>query len=125
MAVNVIEYINKIQEEGLKTLKQSQDASLSAFNEIRSFSKEFSTNPTTAVTLENLPTPTQLVELSFNFAGQFLELRKAYTLKIAELFVETQKQAEANIKAAVQTNHMNGQTNSVQQQPVAKPANAK
>jgi hypothetical protein len=102
MAVNVVEYFNKLQEEGLKTIKQSQDASLAAFNEFRSFTKELSEKPGTVPTIENLPTPTQLVELSFNFATQILELRKAYTLKIAEMLVETQKQAEAQVKAVTQ-----------------------
>jgi hypothetical protein len=106
MSVNVVEYFNKLQEEGLKTLKQSQDASLAAFNEFRSFSKELQEKPGTIPSMipsiENLPTPTQLVELSFNFASQVLELRKAYTLKIAEMLVETQKQAEASVKQAAQ-----------------------
>jgi hypothetical protein len=107
MAVNVVEYFNKIQEEGLKTLKQTQDASLAAFNEFRSFTKEMQDKPGTVPAIENLPTPTQLVELSFGFATQVLELRKAYTLKIAEMLVETQKQVETSVKAATQ--------------PVAKP----
>lgn len=111
MSVNVVEYFNKLQEEGLKTLKQSQDASLAAFNEFRSFSKELQEKPGTIPSIENLPTPTQLVELSFNFASQVLELRKAYTLKIAEMLVETQKQAEATVKAATQNVQQNGQQN--------------
>ena len=102
MAVNVVDVFTKIQEEGLKTIKQSQDASIAAINEFRSFSKELQEKPGTIPTIENLPTATQLVELSFNFATQVLELRKAYTLKIAEMLVETQKQAEATVKAATQ-----------------------
>jgi hypothetical protein len=102
MAVNVVEYFNKLQEEGLKTIKQSQDASLAAFGELRSFSQELAEKPGTIPSVENLPTPTQLVELSFNFASQVLELRKAFTLKVAEMLVETQKQAEASIKAVTQ-----------------------
>ena len=35
MTVNVTEYINKIQEEGLATLKQAQDANLAALASIR------------------------------------------------------------------------------------------
>ena len=100
MSVNVVDVFNKIQEEGLKTLKQSQDASIAAINEFRSVSKELSEKPGQFPTIENLPTPTQLVELTFGFATQVLELRKAYTLKIAEMLVETQKQAEATVKAA-------------------------
>ena len=102
MAVNVIDVFNKIQEEGLKTLKQSQDASIAAFNEFRTMGKEISEKPGQFPTIENLPTPTQLVELSFGFATQVLELRKAYTLKIAEMLVETQKQVETTVKAATQ-----------------------
>jgi len=102
MAVNVVDVFNKIQEEGLKTIKQSQDASIAAINEFRTIGKELSDKPGTFPTIENLPTPTQLVELSFGFATQVLELRKAYTLKIAEMLVETQKQAEVAVKAATQ-----------------------
>ena len=102
MAVNVADYFTKIQEEGLKTIKQTQDASLAAFKEFRSLGKELADKPGTIPTIENLPTPTQLVEMSFGFATQVLELRKAYTLKIAEMLVETQKQAEATVKAAAQ-----------------------
>ncbi len=100
MSVNVSEYMTKFQEEGLAALKQTQDASLNAMKSFREFTKELTEKPGTMPTLENIPTPTQLVELSFGFASQLLELRKAFTLKIAEMIVDTQKQAEATFKAA-------------------------
>ena len=100
MSVNVSEYMNKFQEEGLAAIKQTQDASLNAMKSFREFTKEMTEKPGTMPALENIPTPTQLVELSFGFASQLLELRKAFTLKIAEMMVDTQKQAEANFKAA-------------------------
>lgn len=100
MAVNVSEYMTKFQEEGLSAIKQTQEASLKAMNSFREFSKELTEKPGSMPAFENIPSPTQLVELSFGFAGQLLELRKAFTLKIAEMMVETQKQAEANFKAA-------------------------
>jgi hypothetical protein len=99
MSVNVSEYMNKFQEEGLAAIKQTQDASLNAMKSFREFAKELNEKPGTMPALENIPTPTQLVELSFGFASQLLELRKAFTLKIAEMVTETQKQAEANFKA--------------------------
>jgi hypothetical protein len=120
MAVNVTEYFNKMQQEGLAGLKQSQDATIAAFEKFRAFGKEFSEKPGTVPTLENLPTPTQFVEMSFGFAAQILELRKAYTLKIAEMLVDTQKQAEANFKQATATVH-NGSVNA----PTAKPVGSK
>jgi hypothetical protein len=98
MSVNVTEYMNKFQEEGLAAIKQTQEASLKAMSSFREFSKEFSEKPGTMPTFENIPTPTQLVELSFGFASQMLELRKAFTLKVAEMMVDTQKQVEANFK---------------------------
>jgi hypothetical protein len=118
MSVNVTEFISKLQEEGLKTLKQTQDASLAAINDFRKIGKEFG-QPGTVPSFENLPTATQLVELSFGFAAQALELRKSYTLKIAELIVETQKQAEASVKAAATT------VNGTVAAPAAKPAPVK
>jgi hypothetical protein len=111
MAVNVIDFINKIQEEGLTTLKQTQDASLAAMGNFRKIGNELSSEakPGTIPTFENLPTPTQLVELSFGFATQLLEVRKAYTLKVAEMIAEAQKTAEATVKNTV--NQANVQMN--------------
>jgi hypothetical protein len=100
MSVNVSEYMNKFQEDGLAAIKQTQDASLNAMKSFRAFSKEMTENPGSMPVLENIPTPTQLVELSFGFASQLLELRKAFTLKVAEMMVDAQKQAETNFKAA-------------------------
>jgi hypothetical protein len=101
MAVNVVDFINKIQEEGLTTLKQTQEASLAAMGNLRKFGNELSEKPGTVPTFENMPTPTQLVELSFGFAAQFLEVRKAYTLKVAEMIAEAQKTAETTVKNTV------------------------
>lgn len=113
MTVNVVDYINKIQEEGLKTLKQTQDASLAALGDFRKFAGEVAEKPATLPTFESVPTPAQLVELSFGFASKFLESRKAYTLKVAELIAEGQKQAEAAVKTTV------AQVNAVVGQPKA------
>ena len=45
MAVNVVDFINKIQEEGLTTLKQTQEASLAAMGDFRKFGTELSEKP--------------------------------------------------------------------------------
>ncbi len=100
MAVNVTEYINKFQHEGLAALRESQDASLKAMSSYRELSKEMSEKPGTMPTFENIPNPTQLVELSFGFASQMLEMRKAFTMRVAEMLVETQHQGEANFRSA-------------------------
>ena len=100
MAVNVVEYVSKIQQDSLAAIKQGQDASIQAFDQFRSLGKELAEKPGTFPIFENVPSPTQLVEMSFSFAAQLLELRKHYTLKLAEMLVETQKQAEATVKQA-------------------------
>ncbi len=100
MAVNVAEYMNKFQQEGLEALKETQNASLKAMSSFREFTKELGEKPGSMPSFENMPSPTQLVEMSFGFAGQLLELRKAFTLRIAEMLVEAQKQTEANFKSA-------------------------
>lgn len=101
--INVTDIFNKAQQEGLKTIKQAQDANLAALTEFRAAARDFSEKPGTLPTLENLPTPVQFVEMSFAFAAQLLEIRKGYALKIAEMIVDTQKQAEATVKAATTT----------------------
>lgn len=100
MAVNVVEYVNKMQQDSLAAIRQGQEASLRAFDQFRAIGKEFADKPGSFPTFENVPTATQFVEMSFGFASQLLELRKQYTLKIAEMMVETQKQAEATVKQA-------------------------
>jgi hypothetical protein len=100
MAVNVVEYMNKFQQEGLAALKETQDASLKAMTSFREFTKQMTEKPGSVPAFENLPTPTQLVELSFGFASQVLEMRKAFTLRVAEMLVETQKQTEATFNSA-------------------------
>lgn len=104
MAVNVSEYMTKFQEESLTALKETQDASLKAMSSFRQFGKELSEKPGTMPAFENLPTPTQFVEMSFGFATQLLELRKAFALRVAEMMVEAQKQTESNFKAATSVN---------------------
>ncbi|HLY01696.1 MAG TPA: hypothetical protein VKR56_04280 [Candidatus Cybelea sp.] len=129
MTVNVTEYMNKFQEEGLAAIKQTQDASLKAMSSFHEFTKEFSENPAQLPEFKNVPTPTQLVEMSFGFASQLLEMRKAYTLKIAEMMSDTQKQAEAHFKAATESAtaprsngnmNPNPNPNAIPNKPVAK-----
>lgn len=98
MAVNVAEYMTKLQDESLSALKETQDASLKAIGSFRELAKEIAEKPGTVPAFENIPSPTQFVELSFGFAGQLLELRKSFALRFAQMLVETQKQTEASFK---------------------------
>jgi hypothetical protein len=104
MAVNVSEYMTKFQQESLAALKETQDASLKAMSSFRELGKEFGEKPGSVPAFENMPTPTQFVEMSFGFATQLLELRKAFALRVAEMIAESQKQTEASFKAATNPN---------------------
>lgn len=97
MTVNVAESMNKFQKDSLNAIKETQDASLRAFEQFGQFTKEWAANPGTVPAFENVPSPTQLVEMSFGFAGALLEMRKNYTMKIAEMMVDAQKHVEANV----------------------------
>jgi hypothetical protein len=104
MSVNVTEYMNKFQQESLAALKETQDAGLKAMSSFRAFGKELNEKPGTMPAFENMPTPTQLVEFSFGFASQMLEMRKNFAMRIAEMMVDTQKQTEATFNAATSAN---------------------
>lgn len=118
MTLNVTEYVAKAQQESLATIKQTQDLSLAALEKFRALGKELSDKPGTMPTFENFPTPAQFVEMSFGFAAQMLELRKAYALKVADMLAETQQQAEATVKQATQATQA-APNGTVMQKPVA------
>ncbi|HUA09135.1 MAG TPA: hypothetical protein VMA98_07640 [Candidatus Acidoferrales bacterium] len=72
------EMIDKAQAEFLKGLEQAQELNVKA---LTSVSELFAKNGDTA----KLPTPAEIVERSFAFTNELLEVRKAYMLKLAEL----------------------------------------
>jgi hypothetical protein len=117
MTINVTDYFSKFQQESLETLKQTQDANLQSIAKFRELGNEFSVKPGTVPTFENVPNPMQFVEMSFGFASQLLEIRKAYTLKVAQMFIDVQKQAENTFNQAGNT-VANGSTMTA---PAAKP----
>lgn len=117
MAVNVQEYVSKFQEESLEAIKQSQETGLKAIRSFGEFTKEWSEKSGTVPAFENLPSPTQWVEMSFGFASQLLEIRKNYAMKIAEMIAETQKRTQANVSAATSAATSNSSP-SVIKQPV-------
>jgi hypothetical protein len=103
MAVNVAEYLKKLQSESLATIKQAQEANITALSKLRDLTTEFSEKPGTIPTLENIPSPTQVVEMTFGWSNQLLELSKGYTLKVAEMLVDAQKRTEEAVKSATAT----------------------
>ena len=96
MATDFNQYVTKLQEDTLKAVKQAQDANVAAFQQARELFSEVATIEKLP-TLENLPSPTKFVELSFDYANKVLELRKEYALQVAEIFNETAKNIAKNV----------------------------
>lgn len=92
MSINYADYIAKLQEQGLAAIKQAQDASLATFATYRELASQLPTN-LQAPTVSELASPVKAIELSFDFASKFLELRKQYALNVAEMLVSAQKAA--------------------------------
>ena len=50
MTINVTDYFNKFQQEGLEALKQSQDANIETMSKFRALGTEFAVKPGTIPT---------------------------------------------------------------------------
>jgi hypothetical protein len=92
MATTYADYLTKIQDDVLDTIKEAQDASLKSFASLREMSANYPASVPAMPKIDGFPTPSELIKQSFEFTEKFLEVRKAYTLKVAELIEATQKQ---------------------------------
>jgi hypothetical protein len=90
MSTDFTKYVNKFQADTLEAVKQAQDANLAAFEQARELFSQVA-KIDKLPTIADLPSPTKFVELSFDYANKFLELRKQYALQVAELFTEATK----------------------------------
>jgi phage-related tail protein len=102
------EYLEKVQEDVLTQIKEAQDASLKSMESMREIAANYQTTVPALPKFEGFPTPSQVIAQSFEFAEKFLDIRKAYTLKVAELIETAQKQAvDATRNAAKTAKHNN------------------
>ncbi len=100
MSNDFTQTLTKMQGEALELVKKAQDANVESLRQVREMVGQI---PTTmqVPSLESLPSVTKSIELGFEFAGKFLELRKAYALQLAEIFTAAQKEAtEATVRVA-------------------------
>ncbi len=96
MSTDFTQYVNKFQTETLEAVKQAQDANLAAFGQARELFSQVA-KMDKLPTVQDLPTPTKFVELSFDYANKFLEMRKQYALQIAEMFTEATSNVTNNV----------------------------
>lgn len=87
-ATTFVELTTEAQKQALSAFKQAQDLSL------RSAELAFGlVHEKPGDGIGKLPTPSELVEGWFSFAGQVLHQQKAYTLRFTELITEATEQA--------------------------------
>jgi hypothetical protein len=92
MTTTYADYLTKIQEDVLDTIKEAQDASLKSFASLRELGANYPTTVPAMPKIDGFPTASELIKQSFDFTEKFLEVRKEYTLKVAELIENAQKQ---------------------------------
>ncbi len=83
MTTDFTKFAEQFQEQTLAAVKQAQDLNVAAFEQTQKFFSEVATMD--KVSLENVTSPTKFVEMSFDYANKFLELRKGYALQVADM----------------------------------------
>lgn len=84
-ATSFVEIAAEAQKQALTALKNAQDLSLRATELAMGLVPE---QPDAAAAFGKLPTPPEVIEGAFGFAGQVLQQQKAYALRITELMTE-------------------------------------
>ena len=93
-ASNFVELAVEAQKQALTALKNAQDLSLKA-TELAIGSVPSQGDVTEA--FGTVPSPTEVIEGAFGFAGQVLQQQKSYALRVTELFAETSEKLVAGV----------------------------
>ena len=103
MSATYLETIEKLQAQGLETLKQAQAVQIAALTSFRDIVATLPAAPASVPTLDKLPTFSELTELSQTFVKQLAAQQSTYVAELAGFFSNVQKDAAAAIDRAVQT----------------------
>ena len=87
-----VSYIERVQQETLNSIKQVQDLNLKTLATFTYLVSAVPTIDAKEASANNMPTPTEFVQRSFEFTNEILATRKEYMIKLAELATEAQKQ---------------------------------
>jgi hypothetical protein len=91
-----LETIEKLQNQGLETLKQAQAIQLATFTSLRDIVANVPV-VTELPALDKLPTMSELADLSTAFTAKFIEQQNAYVAALAGAFATAQKEAAAAV----------------------------
>lgn len=119
-----IEFMEKAQAEFLNTVKQAQDLNLKSVAAMTGLVAAMPTPEAKDMQSMTMPSATELVERTFAFTNDFMNARKEYMLKLADLsneatktFTETAKRVAEqakSVEATVTNTVKNGTTAAAQ-----------
>jgi len=92
------EFMTKMQDDTIDAIKQAQDASFSAFASMREYAAKYAPDFNKPAAIEGMPTATEVIERSFDFAGKLIELQKEYAIKAAEYIAAASKKTARTAK---------------------------
>jgi len=87
------EFVKKTQNDILNSVKQAQETNIKAMTTFGDAIAEYATKAKSFATTESLPTAAQVIESTFGFTAQLVELQKNYYVRIAEAIAAAQKKA--------------------------------
>jgi hypothetical protein len=85
------ELLDSVQTEFLNGIKAAQDFTLQNLHAVGGFASRVPTVDTKDAVIPQLPTPTEMVERAFGFTYSFLDINKAYLVRLAEFATDAQK----------------------------------
>ena len=92
MTTTINSFFEKAQAEFLNSVKEAQTLNVKAITSLTDLVAKVPTVDAKEVQNFTLPTATELVEKSFAFTNELLNVRKEYLVKLAELATEAQTQ---------------------------------
>ena len=99
------QFFEQAQAEFVNSLKQAQELNVKAITSLTDLVSKVPTVDVKEAQNFTLPTATEVVEKSFAFTNELLNVRKEYLVKLAELATEAQTQfadAAKRVAAAAQ-----------------------
>ena len=102
MPATYIETIEKLQQQGLETLKQAQAVQIAAIHSVREIVASAPAAPSVP-SFDKIPSLAELTDLSASFAKKYVDLQTSYFNELAGVFATVQKDAAAAIDRAAAT----------------------
>jgi len=85
------EFVTKTQTEILNAVKQAQETNLKAVTSFGEAIAEYANKAKSIASTTTLPSPAEMIESTFGFTTQLIELQKQYYVKFAEALATAQK----------------------------------